>query len=366
MSKATTTLVADEAPSNASPSAFTGVTQLREGQDASDLSDALIIDAAGPDDADFVAGKIRKKGFVEPERRTTWYNAAFILVAELVGTGVLGLPYTFATVGWIPGVALLFVFAGLAFYSGYLLWRLQISHPRGITYGDLAGEIVGPFGKNLVFIFIYTAFFGNMAILLLTCSDALAEMMYDQLDICLIVYTAITAAVLLPVCQLRSLHAVSFIAAFSGGCIFVAVVIILGQTYTCHGIRGGSVNLTKPSTQLVSSTDFLTAMAAATTAIFAFGGQGLYMELMSEMRDPGEFPKALTATSVGVLTVYLLIACSCQSSFCRLNASRNCEACSSSWLRIRSLVAASCFGSASNRLRCLRVNDHRQCPILHA
>ena len=118
MSKATTTLVADEAPSNASPSAFTGVTQLREGQDASDLSDALIIDAAGPDDADFVAGKIRKKGFVEPERRTTWYNAAFILVAELVGTGVLGLPYTFATVGWIPGVALLFVFAGLAFYSG--------------------------------------------------------------------------------------------------------------------------------------------------------------------------------------------------------------------------------------------------------
>ena len=67
---------------------------------------------------------------------------------------------------------------GVAPGARYLLWRLQISHPRGITYGDLAGEIVGPFGKNLVFIFIYTAFFGNMAILLLTCSDALAEMMF--------------------------------------------------------------------------------------------------------------------------------------------------------------------------------------------
>lgn len=66
----------------------------------------------------------------------------------------------------------------------YLLWRLQISHPKGITYGDLAGEVIGPCGKNLVFVFIYTAFFGNMAILLLTCSDALAEMMCVQ--VCMI------------------------------------------------------------------------------------------------------------------------------------------------------------------------------------
>lgn len=115
MSKATTTAAA--ADDELSPSAFTGMSKLRAGQDSHDLSDALI-DAAGSEDGEFVAGKIRKKGFVEPERRTTWYNAAFILVAELVGTGILGLPYTFATVGWIPGVALLFVFAGLAFYSG--------------------------------------------------------------------------------------------------------------------------------------------------------------------------------------------------------------------------------------------------------
>ena len=65
--------------------------------------------------------KVRKKGYVVPERRTTWYNAAAVLVAELVGTGVLGLPSTFAAVGWIPGVLLLVVFALLAFYSGYVI-----------------------------------------------------------------------------------------------------------------------------------------------------------------------------------------------------------------------------------------------------
>jgi len=150
-----------------------------------------------------------------------------------------------------------------------------------------------------------------MAILLLTCSDALAEMLYDQTEICLLDYTSITVAVLLPVCQLRSLHAVSYAAAFSGACIFVAVIIILSQTFTCHGAQG-ALNLTRPDTQLITSTAFMPAMSSATTAIFAFGGQGLYMELMSEMKDPGEFPKALTTTSLGVLGIYLLVACACK------------------------------------------------------
>ena len=46
-------------------------------------------------------------------------------------------------------------FVALAFYSGYLLYLLQKSHPGGITYGDLAGEIVGTVGKNVSFRFCH-------------------------------------------------------------------------------------------------------------------------------------------------------------------------------------------------------------------
>ena len=86
------------------PESFTGFESPRETMD-----EALISDGDDPK---------HRKGYVAPKRQTSWWNASFILVAELVGTGILGLPSTFSTVGWIPGALLLVVFAGLAFYSG--------------------------------------------------------------------------------------------------------------------------------------------------------------------------------------------------------------------------------------------------------
>ena len=68
-----------------------------------------------------------RRGYVPPERRATWIGVCLILFAELVGTGALGLPYTFDKVGYGVGVALLLVFMALSVYSGVLLWRLVSS-----------------------------------------------------------------------------------------------------------------------------------------------------------------------------------------------------------------------------------------------
>ena len=42
-------------------------------------------------------------------RTNEWYHTAFLLLADIVGTGVLSLMGAFAKVGWLPGVLLLLV-----------------------------------------------------------------------------------------------------------------------------------------------------------------------------------------------------------------------------------------------------------------
>jgi hypothetical protein len=37
-----------------------------------------------------------RRGYVRPRKSTGWINVVFILFAELVGTGIMALPYTFA------------------------------------------------------------------------------------------------------------------------------------------------------------------------------------------------------------------------------------------------------------------------------
>ena len=61
-------------------------------------------------------GEEARRGYVPPERRASWIQVCLILFAELVGTGALGLPYTFAKVGYGIGIALLLVFMMLSVY----------------------------------------------------------------------------------------------------------------------------------------------------------------------------------------------------------------------------------------------------------
>jgi amino acid permease len=142
-----------------------------------------------------------KTGYKPPPRRSHWLQSAAIIVAELVGTGLLGLPYVAAIVGLVPAVILLLVFAVATLYPGLLLWRLRNAHPGGVTYGDLARAVVGPATQRVVFVFIYTAFFGNMALLLLTASQMLQNLMcVGRVSVCcarahVCVYTCVSVRV---------------------------------------------------------------------------------------------------------------------------------------------------------------------------
>ncbi|GBG28094.1 Proton-coupled amino acid transporter 4 [Hondaea fermentalgiana] len=275
----------------------------------------------------------RRHGYVPPPRRQEWYHAAAILVAELVGTGVLALPHTFAVIGVAAGVAVLLVFALLSLYSGILLHRLQSWYPQGITYGDMAHQVIGVRGRQIVFGFIYVAFFGNLAIYVLTCAEALQSAFYG-LRWCKWWYTVVTIIFLLPFCQLRTLHNVSYAAAASAVAIFVALAIILVVTFADQSPQDqfsssldlvdfpdlpiGGLDASTAAADLSASPSkptFFRFMSAMTTAIFAFGGQGLYFETMAEMRQPSDFPRAVTLTTVGILAVYLLVALSCVSVY---------------------------------------------------
>jgi len=247
-------------------------------------------------------------GYIPPKRKQQWFHAAFILIAEIVGTGVMALPETFSLIGAVPGTVVLLSFAFASWFAGILLWRLQVWFPEGITYGDMAFAVLGRKGQKLVFFFIYVAFFGNLAIYVLTCAESLQAAFSWHRDWCKWWFTVATVVFLVPFCQLRTLHHVSFAAAASSMSIFVALIIILYETFHDEPDIG------------IDSMDekqagFFTFVSALTTAIFAFGGQGLFFETMAEMKQPNDFPKSLAVSTIGILSVYLLVALSCNAVY---------------------------------------------------
>lgn len=81
----------------------------------------LPVDGAGEHDA---AGEERSplvkqasEHDAPPLARSKWWQTMAILVGEVMGTGVLSLPYACSKLGWGLGVAALIFFAGTAIYA---------------------------------------------------------------------------------------------------------------------------------------------------------------------------------------------------------------------------------------------------------
>ncbi|KAM3388787.1 hypothetical protein ACQJBY_011118 [Aegilops geniculata] len=72
----------------------------------------------------------------------------------VVGSGVLGLPYTFSRTGWAAGSILLLAVAGLTFHCMMLLVacrrRLADEHPKIASFGDLGAAVYGAAGRHTV------------------------------------------------------------------------------------------------------------------------------------------------------------------------------------------------------------------------
>jgi solute carrier family 36 (proton-coupled amino acid transporter) len=72
----------------------------------------------------------------------------------VVGSGVLGLPYTFSRTGWAAGTLLLLAVAALTFHCMMLLVaarrRIADAHPKIASFGDLGHAIYGAPGRHAV------------------------------------------------------------------------------------------------------------------------------------------------------------------------------------------------------------------------
>lgn len=113
------------------------------------------------------------KGKTTVVRRSEWYQTTALLVGEVMGTGVLSLPYACAKLGWALGLTSLAAFAGTAVYSGLLLSRVQSRFfPEAASYAELARRTGGVRFECLTRLLIITTWCLLLVYFLVAAVDA--------------------------------------------------------------------------------------------------------------------------------------------------------------------------------------------------
>ncbi|KAK3296676.1 transmembrane amino acid transporter protein-domain-containing protein [Chaetomium fimeti] len=234
----------------------------------------------------------------------TWWQAGVVMIAETVSLGILSLPAVVANLGLAPGIVVMVFMGVLSTYSGLVMGEFRKKYPWVESFGD-AGEVMGrSIGMGKLFqevfgwaqvifqVFVMGSHLLTWTICLNTLTDSAA---------CTIVWGVVGLGVFWVLNTPRTLRAAGYYSFASFASIFTAVMITMVD-----------VGIEKPigttSIEVARTIGFSSAFLSVTNIAVAFSGHSCFFSVMSELKQPNDWPKALMLLQVCDTVLYIIVS----------------------------------------------------------
>ena len=232
--------------------------------------------------------------------RSKWYQSSFILMAEIMGAGILGLPFAMSRLGWVWGLITSVLGGILCTYSGVLLSRAkhELGQDQAESYADLAYATGGRVFGDIVRGIVYLSWVAVLPYFLLACVDSLRDL-FPTVVMPVWQWALVVCAFLLPSLQLRTLHQISYLALPSTIAVVAAVGLVLASLLSSPMPAGATHSVWIPPATRRSN-----VVGHVSSFVFAYMGHSMYFEVMREMERSAEFSKALIVSNAIMGTCY--------------------------------------------------------------
>ncbi|KAJ3538592.1 hypothetical protein NM208_g5836 [Fusarium decemcellulare] len=253
---------------------------------------------------DEVFGAISKDG---PNYRALgWKGSIVVMLKTQIGLGILTIPKAFQVLGLILGTICVIVIASMITWSNCIIGSFKLRHPSVYGIEDVGRIFLGRFGYEFfgwLFAISSASFIG-----LSTCLNALSEH-----GACTAIFVVVVGIMGFSLGSIQTLGRISWLAwvgissIFSAGkCKVMVVTISVGV-----GDRPASA----PSSDKPFISDYVLfanpspaeAFAAVSTIIFSFAGTPAFFNIVSEMRDPRMYTRAVLICQSIMSALYITI-----------------------------------------------------------
>ena len=236
-------------------------------------------------------------------RVTVWPLVVLLLISDIIGAGILELPSNMAKVGWLLGGVLLLAGAPLNVYTGVKLAQLQRIYPAARTYGELAGALLGYPVGIFVAVLVYTNLTLTLGAYMLVLTRSV-QAIFNEVELCQVTAALIVCCLLTPFTQIKTLHGIAVLSLIGFFAVLVSIAMCLAWAWF-----GADSRWQNESHEIVSSDlHFFSIPAALSGFTFAYAGQSIYLEIMSEMKTPRLFSRALYVSTPILVIAYVTVA----------------------------------------------------------
>lgn len=226
-------------------------------------------------------------------------------------------------------MALYTVFAGMAGYSGYLLWDTFMgldSYQFPLrSFGDIGYRLYGPWMRYLFNVLQSIQLILNVGLIVISNGEALSQV--TKFNLCFIVCCLVWAIVGFLVGQIRTLQKFGWLANIAVWLNLICMFVTMGAAahqppnYGASSQSAGAVIdgglLIQPdpvtgqfppvttSGGLPTAGGFYGSVSGAMQAVFAYGGSMVFPEFMAEMKRPKDFLTAMWAAQAFIYFWYM-------------------------------------------------------------
>ncbi|CAO1633465.1 unnamed protein product [Sympodiomycopsis kandeliae] len=253
--------------------------------------------------------KIDPEGKGPDLRGVTLFGAVCLIVKSLFGLGVLGLPLTLHTLGFVPGLISLTIISAISTATGLMIGQFRLAHPQVHSIGDAAHLLFGRIGAEIIggaFWLFYTFCFGSA---LLTVSIAFNT--FTDGNYCTLIWIGVGAAIALVLgIFTRTLKVLSWLSYVALTTILIGVWIAaigcLARDTPAAAPIGEPIN---KNIRAFASGTLAAALAAVAAQSFSMAATASFFTIHAEMRNQRDWNKAVLIAQTIVIVNYFAISC---------------------------------------------------------
>ncbi|PNP74513.1 hypothetical protein FNYG_12136 [Fusarium nygamai] len=237
-------------------------------------------------------------------RTVSWQRATIIFLKIQFAMSILSVPGAFATLGAVGGGLSLVGWHTLNTYTAYILGEFRNRHPECHTLADMCGRLWGRIGKELVGLQILVAQVLISAAGIVSISTAFNAI--SNHGACTVIFTLIGAISITLFSSVRTFSRLGWLTWIGFFTFFVAVFIfvvaVTQQDRPAMAPKTGDYEL---GWTAIAHPTFVAGITASANIFISNSGSSMYLPVLSEMKRPEHFKKAVLVTGVLVMAMYL-------------------------------------------------------------
>jgi len=238
-----------------------------------------------------------------PPKKCRWWQVTLYIINDVVGAWLLLYgSLMLGMYGWVLGLIILILVYPANLYTAHLLWRCRNVFPGAISIGDLVYYLSrSPLAMYFVMFIVNFTILLNLSSQIEVAASNIYWFFSDTQDLingkCWVAFSTMICVVLLPLTQMRYLHSLTLVNLINMICMVLFLCVSVYMLIDKGVVEGTETHLGPDADAIkgfvASDSENLTGPVLGIELVFgAYFYQTIILEIMAEMKDPAEFPKA--------------------------------------------------------------------------